>query len=52
MMLRVSVAIPSGRAETFELPESSKVGDLRLLAQKFFQLGFLKLVDTESCVAS
>ena len=46
-MLHVSVAVASGRSETFSLPQSSKVGDLRLLAQKFFQLGFLKLVDAK-----
>ena len=43
-MLRVSVALPSGRSETFSLPKSSKVEDLRVLAQKSFQLGFLRLV--------
>ena len=46
-MLHVSVAVASGRSETFSLPQSSKVGDLRLLAQKSFQLGFLKLVDAK-----
>ena len=46
-MLHVCVAVASGRSETFSLPQSSKVGDLRRLAQKSFQLGFLKLVDAE-----
>ena len=43
-MLQLNVALPSGRSETFSLPQSSKVGDLRVLAQKSFQCGFLRLV--------
>ena len=43
-MLQVHVALPSGRSETFSLPQSSKVGDLKLQAQKSFQCGFLRLV--------
>ena len=35
-MLQVTVALPSGRGEKFSLPQSSKVGDLRVLAQNFF----------------
>ena len=41
-MLRVSVALPSGQAETFSLERSSKVGDLRVLAQKSFQTWLLE----------
>ena len=43
-MLQVAVALPSGCSEPFSIPQSSKVGDLRVLAQKSFQRGFLKLV--------
>ena len=43
-MLQLNVALPSGRSETFSLPQFSKVGDLRVLAQKSFQCGFLRLV--------
>ena len=46
-MLTVHVALPSGRSEKFSLSHSSKVGDLRVLAQKSFQLGFLRLVDAD-----
>ena len=43
-MLQVTVALPSGSSEKFSIPQSSKVGDLKVLAQKSFQRGFLKLV--------
>ena len=43
-MLQLNVALPSGRSEKFSLLQSSKVGDLKLLAQKSFQCGFLRLV--------
>ena len=43
-MLSVTVALPSGRSEEFSVPQSSNVGDLRVLAQNSFQLGFLRLV--------
>jgi len=43
-MLRVNVTFPSGSGETLSLPEHSKVGDLKLLAQETFKKGFLKLV--------
>ena len=43
-MIQISVAVPSGHSENFSLPQSSKVGDLRVLAQKSFQLGLLRLV--------
>ena len=33
-MLQVTVAVPSGRSEQFSIPQSSKVEDLRVLAQK------------------
>ena len=46
-MLRLAVALPSGRGESFSLPQSSTVGDLRTAAQKFFQQGFLKLVKAD-----
>ena len=43
-MLQVTVALPSGYSEKFSIAQSSKVGDLRVLAQKSFQRGFLRLV--------
>eukprot|EP00435_Cladocopium_sp_Y103_P068286 s76_g31.t1 len=43
-MLQVTVALPSGCSEKLLIPQSSKVGDLRILAQKSFERGFLKLV--------
>ena len=46
-MIQISIALPSGRSEAFTLPQSSKVGDLRILAQKSFQRGFLSLVDAD-----
>ena len=33
-MCKVNVALPSGRSEKFSIPKSSKVGDLRVQAQK------------------
>ena len=49
-MLRVDVSFPSGSGETLLLPEHSKVRDLKLLAQKTFGHGFLKLVTAEGHV--
>ena len=46
-MLRINVSFPSGSGETLLLPEHSKVGDLKLLAQKTFGKGFLKLITAE-----
>eukprot|EP00435_Cladocopium_sp_Y103_P043377 s671_g12.t1 len=43
-MLQVTVALPSGQGDTFSLQSSSKVGALKVLAQKSFQRGFLRLV--------
>ena len=49
-MLQVTVALPSGQGETFSLKPSSKVGDLRILAQHFFKRGFLRLVAADHSV--
>ena len=46
-MLRVVVSLPSGSGKTLLLPELSKVGDLKILAQRSFGQGFLKLVTAE-----
>ena len=46
-MCKVNVALPSGRSEEFSIPQSSKVRDLRVQAQKSFQLGFLRLVTAD-----
>ena len=43
-MFQVTVALPSGYSGKFSIGQSSTVGDLRLLAQKIFQRGFLRLV--------
>ena len=43
-MFQVTVALPSGYSEKFSIEQSSTVGDLRRLAQKSFQRGFLRLV--------
>ena len=49
-MLQIHVSLPSGRSETFSLPQSAKVGGLRVLAQKLFQRGFLRLVNADHSV--
>eukprot|EP00435_Cladocopium_sp_Y103_P061451 s1007_g23.t1 len=49
-MLHVNISFPSGSGETLLLPEHSKVADLKLLAQKTFKRGFLKLVTVEGHV--
>ena len=49
-MLHVKVFLPSGRCEKLSLPQSSKVGDLRILAQKSFAQGFLRLVTAKGDV--
>jgi len=49
-MLQVNVSFPSGSGKTLLLPEHSKVGDLKILAQKTFQKGLLKLVTAEGNV--
>ena len=43
-MLQVTVSLPSASGEILQLPEHSKVGDLKILAQKTFGKGLLKLV--------
>ena len=42
-MLQIKVILPSGCSEDISLPLSSKVGDLRILAQKALRQRFLKL---------
>eukprot|EP00435_Cladocopium_sp_Y103_P062968 s411_g24.t1 len=49
-MLQINVSLPSGWSETFSLPQSSKVGDLQVLAQKSFRHGFLRVVDADQSV--
>ena len=49
-MLRVVVSFPSGSGQTLSLPELSKVGDLKILAQRSLRQGFLKLVTVEGHV--
>eukprot|EP00435_Cladocopium_sp_Y103_P036266 s632_g9.t1 len=43
-MLRVDVALPSGKTQSLEVPLSSSVGDLKKLAQKSLGQQFLQLV--------
>eukprot|EP00435_Cladocopium_sp_Y103_P044313 s1359_g12.t1 len=49
-MIRVNVALPSGRTESLLIEQSSKVGDLKALAQKLLGQGFLRLVATDGHV--
>eukprot|EP00435_Cladocopium_sp_Y103_P048563 s376_g14.t1 len=42
-MLQVDVALPGGKRKRLAVLESSKVGDLIILAQKHFGQGFLRL---------
>lgn len=49
-MLQISISFPSGCGDTFLCPELSKVGDLKLLAQRSFRQGFLKLVTAKGCL--
>ena len=44
LMLQVHVSFPSGYGETLALPPNSTVGDLKVLVQKTFRQGFLRLV--------
>ena len=46
-MFQLTVALASGRSESISLLQSSKVGDLKILAQKSFQQGFLRLVTAD-----
>ena len=43
-MLQVDVSFPSGCGETLALPQNSTVGELKVVVQKSFRQGFLKLV--------
>ena len=43
-MIQVHVALPSGKRKILIIDESSKVGDLKILAQQAFGQGFLRLV--------
>ena len=47
LMLQVNVALPSGKRNSLSIAESSKVGDLKRLAQESFEQGFLRLVTAE-----
>ena len=49
-MLQVNISFPSGSGENLQLPEHSKVGDLKILAQKSLRQGFLKLITAEGHV--
>jgi hypothetical protein len=47
LMLQVDIVLPSGKPKNFSIAESSKVGDLKCLAQKSFQQGFLKFITAD-----
>ena len=49
-MFQISVSLPSGCSESFSLARSSKVEELRILAQKSLQRGFLRLVAADHTV--
>ena len=46
----MTVALTSGRSANISIPQSSKGGDLRLLAQQSLGQGFLKLVSSQGCI--
>ena len=46
-MLEVEVSLPSGVSKTLSLPQSSKVGDLKVLAQEWFEKPFLRFATAE-----
>ena len=50
LVLQVHVALPSGKRNSLSIAESSKVGNLKRLAQKSFEQGFLKLVTADGHV--
>ena len=43
-MIHINLALPSGKRKYLAVDESSKVGDLKILAQQAFGQGFLRLV--------
>ena len=47
MSLNINICLPNGHFDTLSVSPSSKVGDLRNLAQKSLQRGFLRLVTRE-----
>ena len=49
-MFQVNIVLPSGRCESLSLPRSSKVGDLKILAQTYFGQGRFKLITAEGHV--
>jgi hypothetical protein len=49
-MLQVYVTLVSGKRNQFSMSQSSKVGDLKCVAQRYFEQGFLKLVTAEGHV--
>ena len=51
-MLQVTVALTSGRSASLSIAHSSKVGDLKALAQESFDKCFLKLVTAEGRILS
>eukprot|EP00435_Cladocopium_sp_Y103_P029678 s1426_g7.t1 len=46
-MFQINVGLASGRSTILSIPGSSKVEDLRILAQESFGQGFLRLVTTQ-----
>ena len=46
-MIQVYIALPSGKRKSLSVPQSSKVGDLKRLAQRSFEQPFLRLVTAE-----
>ena len=49
-MLQVNITLPSGKSTSLAVPQSSKVGDVKILAQKAFHQGFLRLVSADGHV--
>ena len=44
-MIQIDVCLPSGKETHFTVSQSSKVGDIRILSQRYFGQGFLRLVN-------
>ena len=51
-MLQVNIALTSGRSTSFSIPQSSKVGDLKAVAQESLEKPFLRLVTAAGRILS
>ena len=51
-MLKITIALPSGRSHNLSLKQTSKVGHLRAGAEAFARQPFLRLVTAEGRILS